>query len=190
MPMDMRVPRTQWLLLAGVMVVASLALAHPGQGSADYLTAEEADQVRQAQRIDWRVKVFLKIAERRLMLAENPNATQSKKDEETWGPLPKGARAEMLRQYARAIDEIIINVEDAYERQAPLDHMLKALIIFREETGKHLVRLEALRTKITDEATRPVLEQTLDDLKLASDDARQSEAEFKVKQEQQKKKKT
>jgi hypothetical protein len=176
------------------MMMVSFVSAHPGQESADYLTTEEADLVREAQRIDQRVKVFLKIAERRLMLAENPEATQTKKDEAIWGSLPKGSRAEMLQQYARATDEIIVNVEDAYERQAPLDQMIKALTIFREETDKHLVRLEALRAKLTDEATRQVLEQTVDDLKLASDDARQSEAEFKVKQErqkeQQKKKKT
>lgn len=177
------------LFLVSLMVVSSLVPTHFGQEAADYLTTEEVDLVREAQQIDQRVNLFLKIAERRLLRAENPDAMQTKKEETTWGPLPKGSRAQMLQQYARAIDEIIINVEDAYERQAPLDQMIKALKFFGEEANKHLVRLEALRAKITDEATRQVLEQTVDDLKVASEDARDSEAEFKLKQEQQKKKK-
>lgn len=163
--------------------------ARPGQGSLDYLTEEEANHVREAQPIDVRVKVFMKIAERRLLAAEDPQAPQVKKDEADWGHLPTGSRTEMLRQYSRAIEETITNFEDAYDRNPKDERLLKALTTFTEQTAQHLQRLEALRSRITDEATRQILEQVLDDLKLAYEDARQSEEQFKREQEQRKKEK-
>jgi len=178
-------------VICGAWPVLGLPLRppEPGQGPLDYLTAEEVEQVRDAQPIDWRVKVFMKIAERRLMAAEDPQAPQIKKDEADWGALPTLARADLLRQYSRAIEEMITNFEEAYDRNPKDERLLKALTTFTEQTAKHLQRLEALRSNIADEATRQVLEQVLDDLKLAYEDARQSEEQFKVEQEQRKKEK-
>jgi hypothetical protein len=174
------------LCMAWLGLGLSSELAGPGQESLDYLTEQEVEHVRDAQPIEMRVKVFMKIAERRLLLAEDPQASQTKKDEADWGPLPKGSRADMLKQYGRAIEETITNFEDAYDRNPKDERLLKGLTTFCEFTAKHLQRLEALRTNLTDEATRQILEQTLDDLKLAYDDARQSQEQFKLEQEQQK----
>ncbi|MBI3952011.1 MAG: hypothetical protein HY314_16315 [Acidobacteria bacterium] len=152
------------------------------------MTKEEVDHVREAQPIDLRVKVFMKIAERRLVLVENPQAPPSK-DDDDWGALPRGSRTDMLRQYNRAIEEAITNFEEAYDRHPKDERILKALTTFTEQTAEHLQRLEALRPTTTDEAARQVLEQVLDDLKLAYEDARQSEEQFKLEQEQRKKEK-
>jgi hypothetical protein len=155
----------------------------------EYLTPEEVEHVRDAQPIDLRVKVFVKIAERRLTLAEDPQAPPTKTDDADWGALPKGSRADRLRQYGRAIEETITNFEEAYDRNPKDERLLKALTSFCEHAAKHIQRLDALRPSLTDEATRQVLEQTLDDLKLAYEDARQSEEQFKLEQEQRKKEK-
>jgi hypothetical protein len=167
----------------------SLGAVGPGQESLDYLTEQEIENVREAQLIDVRVKVFMKIAERRLLRAEDPQAPPAKQDEADWGALPSRSRADLLRQYGRAIEETITNFEEAYDRNPKDERLLKALTTFCQQTAPHLQRLEALRAKITDEATRQVLDQVLDDLKLAYDDARQSEEQFKLEQEQRKKEK-
>jgi hypothetical protein len=174
---------------AGLWSGLPVQSAGPGQESLDYLTEAEVEQVREAQLIDLRVKVFMKIAERRLLLAEDPQAPQAKKDEADWGALPSLARADLLRQYGRVIEETITNFEEAYDRNPKDERLLKALTTFCEQTVQHLQRLEALPSKVTDEATRQVLDQVLDDLKLAYDDARQSQEQFKLEQEQRQKEK-
>jgi len=174
---------------AGPMPGFSATSAGPGQESLDYLTEQEVENVREAQLIDLRVKVFMKIAERRLLRAEDPQAPPANKDEADWGDLPSHSRADLLRQYGRAIEETITNFEEAYDRNPNDERLLKALTTFCEQTAPHLQRLDALRAKITEEATRQVLEQVLDDLKLAYDDARQSEEQFKLEQEQRTKEK-
>jgi len=173
-----------WLVLG-----LPLRPPEPRQGSLDYLTAEEVERVRDAQPIDLRVKVFMKIAERRLTAAEDPQAPQIKKDEADWGALSTLSRTDMLKQYNRAIEETITNFEEAYDRNPKDERLLKALTTFCEQTAKHLQRLEVLRSNVADEATRQVLEQVLDDVKLAYEDARQSEEQFKLEQEQRKKEK-
>jgi hypothetical protein len=170
-------------LLCGVAVRSKDA----GQRALDYMTEEEADRVREVQSIDLRIKVFVKIAERRLLLAEDSQSQYLKKDEIEWGRLPAVSRADGLKQYGRAIEEAIANFEDAYDRNPKDERLLKALTTFIEHTAGHLPRLEAMRSNTADASTRQVLERVLDDLKLAYDDAIQSQAQFKLEQEQRKK---
>ncbi|RMG50777.1 MAG: hypothetical protein D6723_11720 [Acidobacteria bacterium] len=178
-------------IIRAISVIWGLALMGGvialGQGSLDYMTEQEADRVREAQRIDWRVRVFMKIAERRLMVVESPELEQSKREEARWGPLPVGSAAEMLDQYRRAIEETIINFEDAYDRNPNDKYILKALTIFRQHIEDHLERLRALRSQITDMATRQALERTLEDVELAYEDARQSEQQFRQERERKEK---
>ncbi|NOT64385.1 MAG: hypothetical protein HOP19_29555, partial [Acidobacteria bacterium] len=54
----------------------------------DHLTEKEVDLIREWQEIDKRIEIFTKAADRRLLLLQNPEATQTKKEEENWGPLP------------------------------------------------------------------------------------------------------
>src|SRR5581483_138593 len=111
----------------------------------DYLTEEEDDQVRKAQAPDDRIKVFMRIADRRLAALNPPPApadakAQKKADEEKkeWGELPKLDRAALLRHYTRAIEECIAKLEDAYEHNPKSKALAKALDILREGTDRQL----------------------------------------------------
>lgn len=159
------------------------------QASIDYLTSEEVEHVRNAQVIDQRVKTFMKIAERRLLAAEDPQSPALKREEREWGALASGTRADWLNHYHRAIEEVIVNVEEAYDRRVSDEKMLKALTLFCEHVSRHLPRLEALRSRISDAATNQRLEQIIEDVKVAYQDARESEQELKLKREQRKNKK-
>jgi hypothetical protein len=84
-------------------------------GRRDHLTPQETDLVKAAQVLDKRTDVFIKATERRLLAITNPTAPptkQSKKDEEKWGALPTGTRAELLGDVAKILDEAIVNIDD------------------------------------------------------------------------------
>ena len=85
----------------------------------DHLTQKEVDLVKEAQALDKRIEVFIKAAERRLMVINGStagNAKQLKKDSERWGELPAGSRAELVTDIARILDEAITNIDDVSAR--------------------------------------------------------------------------
>src|SRR6185295_16975329 len=85
----------------------------------DHLTEQEVDLVKEAQALDKRVDVFIKAAERRMMVINNSagtNAKQLKKDSERWGELPTGSRAEFVADIAKILDEAITNIDDVSAR--------------------------------------------------------------------------
>jgi hypothetical protein len=160
------------------------------QIAGDYLTEAEDDHVREAQSPDDRTKVFMKIAERRLslitgpapVLTEKPVETTGKKsdkksekaekkaeeEEREWGTLPKLSRAELLRHYARAIEECTAKLEDAYERNPKAKAFVKALEILRDSTEKQLAILRPLTSQLTDEAEAKALADAIDQAEVAN----------------------
>ena len=122
----------------------------------DYLTEEEDDHVREAQAPDARVKVFMRIADRRIKAIAGPAAPPTDKkelkkieeEEREWGAMPKLSRAELLRHYARAISECMAKLEDAYERNPKSSALPKALGLLRDATDKHLQTLRALKPEL------------------------------------------
>ena len=85
----------------------------------DHLTPQEVDLVKEAQILDKRIDVFVKAADRRLLvLSGGPTANdkQLKKDSERWGELPTGSRAELVGDIAHIFDEAITNIDDVSSR--------------------------------------------------------------------------
>ncbi len=146
------------------------------QEPTDYLTSKEIEQMKEAQRIDLRVKVLMKIAERRLQALEQ--TTVSKKEEEAWGPLLKGAPEELLRHYIKAIDETILNIEDAHSQDPENEFLHSALKTFREATDRYLPRLKALKERLQSTEAQEVLDHAIEATELANADAREGEARF------------
>ncbi len=79
------------------------------------------------QVIDKRIEVFIFAADRRLLLLANPDAKQTKKEEERWGPLPKGTHVELLQDYKHILEEAMEKLDDAYERDRKSELLPKAL---------------------------------------------------------------
>ena len=105
-----------------VLLLILLSVAFVSQANAwqrDHLTQQEVDLVKEAQILDKRIDVFIKAAERRLMVingSASANAKQLKKDSERWGELPTGSRAELVSDIARILDEAITNIDDVNTR--------------------------------------------------------------------------
>ena len=112
--------RAPILLLTALLTfsIGTLTTAHQAR---EHLTPEEIELIKDAQLLDKRIDVFIKAADRRmLVLSGSGSATttgkQLKKDSETWGELPKGSRAELIGDIARIFDEAITNIDDVSSR--------------------------------------------------------------------------
>ncbi|HXG94265.1 MAG TPA: hypothetical protein VNN73_18115 [Blastocatellia bacterium] len=147
----------------------------------DYLTEEEDDHVREAQDPEKRIKVFMKIADRRLAaLTGNQSAAPADKkaqkraeeEEREWGAIPKLSRAELLRHYARAIEECMVKLEDAYERNPKSSAIPKALAILRDATDKHLEILRSFHTEVKGDSEERAWRDAVEEAETANKGAR------------------
>ena len=129
----------------------------------DHLTEQETDQVREYQQIDQRISVFIKAADRRILVLTDPNATQKKKEEETWGPLPTGTKLELLTDYKRILEEAEEKMDDAYQRDGKADFLKKALNKFKEAANRQIPQLRALAPKMTDKKEQRALEEAIEE---------------------------
>ena len=104
----------------------------PGAQAREHLTPQEIDLVKDAQILDKRIDIFIKAADRRMLVLsgagpDTTTAKQLKKDSETWGELPKGSRAELIGDIARILDEAITNIDDVSARDEKNPLIAKAL---------------------------------------------------------------
>jgi hypothetical protein len=96
----------------------------------DHLTDQETEAVRQNQELDKRIAVFVKAADRRLLVLTDPAGAAAKvpkKELELYGPLPTGTRAELLNDMAGILDEASDKIDDVafHDESSPL--LMKAL---------------------------------------------------------------
>ena len=129
----------------------------------DHLTEQEVELVREMQEIDQRIAVFIKAADRRLLVLINPNAEQKPKEEEVWGPLPKGTTRELLTDYKRILEEAEEKMEDAFERSSKNEKLPKALAKFKEGVTRHIAQLRALAPQLTDPKEQRVLAEAIEE---------------------------
>lgn len=134
----------------------------------DHLTPTEAERVREIHVLDKRIEVFIKAAERRLLVLTDPNAASSKqaqKDLEKWGELPKGTRAELLTDLAKILDEAITNIEDVNDRDANNRLLPKALRKLADASNRFLAQLTPMRERAPEEGgEREALEQAVENM--------------------------
>ena len=155
----------------------------------DYLTEEEDDHVRGAQAAEARVKVFMKIADRRIKAitgdtvtapdrADKPDRSNKKdqkkieEEDRAWGALPKASRLELLRHYAKAISECMAKLDDAYERNPKSASLPKALTSLRDATDRHLQALRALSADMKNEDETSALRDAIEQAEIANKGAR------------------
>lgn len=159
---------------------APISFASSTQIPGDYLTEEEDNHVREAQNADDRVKVFMKIADRRLAtFSPTQSAASDKKaqkraeeEEREWGAVPKANRAELLMHYARAVREVIAKLEDAYERNPKSSSIPKALTILRDSTDRHLQIIRAIEPEMKTDSEIGAWREALDQAETANKGAR------------------
>lgn len=155
----MTIIRTE-LVAAAFLCLSALSLSSSAGAaqSRDHLTPQEVDLVKDAQVLDLRIEIFVKAADRRLLVLtgiDTPSPKQLKKDSEKWGELPAGSRAELLGDIAKILDEAITNIDDVSARDEKNPLIPKALR-----------KLAAEATRIFDQL-RPLREQAKGDAEIA-----------------------
>ena len=121
----------------------------------DHLTEQEVDLVKEAQALDKRVDVFIKAAERRMMVINNSapaNAKQLKKDSERWGELPTGSRAELVSDIAKILDEAITNIDDVSARDERNPLIGKSLRKLAQTVNAMMAQLKPLAAEAKSDA--------------------------------------
>ena len=121
----------------------------------DHLTPQEVDLVKEAQALDKRIEIFIKAAERRLLVINGSsaaNAKQLKKDAERWGELPSGSRAELVSDIAHILDEAITNIDDVSSRDERNPLISKALRKLANSVNTMMAQLKPLSAQAKSEA--------------------------------------
>ena len=182
------------LILTVVLVVPRFAAART-----EYLTEDEIDLLRDAQELSERVPVYLKLAEKRLAflgLIEKSEQEKQKelkakeKAEKDAKRVPKPGetkanakntaledmtyladftRSELLRGYTEALDEVMSNIDDAYNRRLEVRDSLEDLEKFTRETT---VALGKFQPKNNSEQI--ALEEAIDKAKEANSGAKEA----------------
>ena len=143
-------------------LVISLLLANMALAQRDYLTPQEVDLVKEAQILDKRIDVFIRAAERRLIVINGSaaaNAKPLKKESERWGELPTGSRAELVSDIARIIDAAIDNIDDVsmHDERSPL--IGKSLRKLSASVNSIMTQLKPLSAQAKGEAEIASFEQ-------------------------------
>ena len=131
----------------------------------DYLTPKEEEQVKEARVLDKRIEVFIKVAERRLLLLTDRNAASSKqaqKDLEKWGELPEGTRAELIMDIANILDAAITNIDDVAMRDEKNPLLHKALRKLAEAATRFQTQLTSMREQFQEGQERGAVEQVME----------------------------
>jgi len=145
-------------------LVISLLLANTALAQRDYLTPQEVDLVKEAQILDKRIDVFIRAAERRLIVIDGStaaaaNAKVLKKESERWGELPTGSRTELVSDIARIIDAAIDNIDDVslHDERSPL--IAKSLRKLAASANSIMAQLKPLSAQAKSEAEIASFEQ-------------------------------
>ena len=151
-------------MIAFVLLLASSSLAQ----ERDHLMEKEVDLVREMQIIDQRIDIFIKAADRRILVLTTPNATQKKKEEEMWGPLPTGSRAELLIDFKRILSEAMEKLDDSAERNRSNPLLSKALDKLKAAATRQIVALRALAPQMTEKREQKALLEAIDEAEVAA----------------------
>ncbi len=129
----------------------------------DHLTEKEDEMVREFQEIDKRIEIFVKAADRRVLVLTNPTATQKKKEEETWGPLPTGSKLELLQDYKRILEEAEEKLDDMLNRDQKNAGLTKALSKFKEGALRQIPQLRSLSSQLTEKREQRALADAIEE---------------------------
>ncbi|HEX8920643.1 MAG TPA: hypothetical protein VF766_04155 [Pyrinomonadaceae bacterium] len=150
------------IVLSGTLPVCALHLA-----ARDYLTPKEEERVKEAQILDKRIEVFIKAAERRLLVLTDTSAGSSKqvqKDLDKWGELPKGTRVELIMDIANILDAAIVNIDDVAARDERNALLPKALRKLADAAARFQTQLTAMREQFREEQERRAVEQVMENV--------------------------
>lgn len=166
-------------LLAAMLLLGSLQVM-PAQDR-DFLTADEADQIREAQEPNLRLKLYIKFAQVRVELVKQLMGTE------------KAGRSllihDTLEDYTKIIEAIDTVADDALKRKVPIAEGMKAVAEAEKTMAEELRKLDQKPGKDYPRfefAMKQAIETTEDSSELSSEDLTQRAAEVADKEKKSK----
>lgn len=152
-----KIQNSKLLLLPLIIIFLSLSVFAQKR---DNLTDKEDMQVREAQEIDWRMKTYVKIIDRRFLAISDANAVANKqvqKDIDDWGDLRTGSSIDLFWDIQKTLDEAIGKIDDAasFDMKNPL--FGKAVHILADAGKKWLPQLKSALDKTSDEKEKGLI---------------------------------
>lgn len=141
-------------------VLFFLTIASPIQSNAqkrDYMTNEESELVREAQEIDLRIDVLVKMIDRRFAVMNN-QPQKVEKNPEKWGAPPAGTRIELLSDISKLLQKAIDDIDDVAAHNR-MDSKLfpKAMRNLADASNRYLQQLKAVYDKSPDEKEKGLI---------------------------------
>jgi hypothetical protein len=137
-------------ILLTLLLTASFSLLTVNAQKRDHLTSEEDMIIREAQEIDARMEVFVKVIDRRFLALTDSKAAESKqakKDFNKWGELRTGTNEELLFDIQKTLDETIRKIDDVAERDQKNPLFPKAVHILADACRGFIPQLQAFKEK-------------------------------------------
>ena len=167
-----------------IVTLLSLSIVVSAQ-KRDNLTDKEDLQVREIQEFDLRIKVYVKIIDRRLLAISDstaPNSKQVQKDIDTWGELRTGASRDLFWDIQKTLDEAIGKIDDVAEREMNNPLFGKGVHILSDACQKWTPQFKSNLDKTTDEKEKGLIINSIESCQQVI------EASAKVPKEEKKKK--
>ena len=155
--------RPRHFLWVAIALLSAASLFPVAAQRREHLTPEEIEFVRDAQQLDLRTAVFIKAAERRLLMLTDPTSNQLVKDAEKLGEL-KGTRAQLLGDLRKILDEAVVNIDDAHVRDPKSAMLGKSLSKLSNAAKTFLPRLMPLRDSAREIGEREAVEEALEEV--------------------------
>jgi hypothetical protein len=150
--------RKTYLILILAIVTVSAAIDVSAQRR-DYLTAAEIEIVRDAQEIDLRVSVLTYAVDRRFAVLGNQPIT---KENEKWGPSPKGTRIELISDLQKIIQKAIDDIDDVAARDAENKLFPKAIWSLADSCTAYGPKFKSLLDAVVEEKERGSILTSID----------------------------
>jgi hypothetical protein len=148
------------LILYILCALLFFAFALPSPTNAqkrDYMTNEESELVREAQEIDLRIDVLVKMIDRRFAVMNN-EPLKNEKNPEKWGASPAGTRIELLSDISKLLQKAIDDIDDVAAHNR-MDSKLfpKAMKNLADASNRYLSQLKAVYDKSPDEKEKGLI---------------------------------
>lgn len=142
--------RASLIVVTGFLLMLSLPQATSAFQGRDHLTPQEVDLIKDTQILDKRIDVFIRAADRRVLVLTGTaagDAKQLKKDAEKWGELPVGNPGELISDIAHIFDEAITNIDDVSARDEKNPLIPKALRRLAAAASRIVDQVKPLSTR-------------------------------------------
>lgn len=163
-------------------VLFVLAVALPLLAERDFLTADEADQVRLAQEPNERLQLYVHFARQRVDLLEKLFASKK--------PGRSALIHDLLDDYAKIVEAIDTVADDALQRKAQVNEGVTAVAAAEKVLLPSLQKFQALAPPDMaryEFSLKQAIQATSDSLELAEQDIRDRAGDVQAKAEREKK---